>query len=141
MSMPRPSLVSGVFILLLGLASSANADENRASGAVVQELRTELVSGYAGHELDMITVEYPPGGGSKPHRHNSYVLVYVLEGAVEMKLRGAPLVTVRAGESFVEHPEDVHEVSRNASQTERAKFLVVALKPIAQPLSMSVESK
>jgi quercetin dioxygenase-like cupin family protein len=140
MIMPRPSWV-GAFILLLGLAGSANADESKASGAVVQKLRTELVSGYPGHELDMITVEYPPGGGSKPHRHNSYVLVYVLEGAVEMKLRGAPLVTVRAGESFMEHPEDVHEVSRNASQTERAKFLVVALKPTAQPLSMSVESK
>jgi quercetin dioxygenase-like cupin family protein len=140
MIMPRPSWV-GAFILLLGLAGSANADESKASGAVVQKLRAELVSGYPGHELDMITVEYPPGGGSKPHRHNSYVLVYVLEGAVEMKLRGAPLVTVRAGESFMEHPEDVHEVSRNASQTERAKFLVVALKPTAQPLSMSVESK
>jgi quercetin dioxygenase-like cupin family protein len=89
----------------------------------------------------MITVEYPPGGGSKPHRHDAYVLVFVLEGALEMKVRGTPLVTVRAGESFVEHPEDVHEISRNASQTERAKFLVVALKPTAQPLSRSVASK
>ena len=87
------------------------------------------------------TAATAPGGGSKPHRHNSYVLVYVLEGAVEMKLRGAPLVTVRAGESFVERPDDVHEVSRNASQTERAKFLVVALKPSAQPLSVPVASR
>lgn len=141
MNMPRPSLVSGALILLLVLASSASADETKASGTVVQNLRTEVIAEYPGHELDMITVEYPPGGGSKPHRHNSYVLVYVLEGAVEMKIAGEPLVTVRAGESFVERPEDVHEVSRNASQTQPAKFLVVALKSTAQPLSMPVPSK
>jgi quercetin dioxygenase-like cupin family protein len=100
-----------------------------------------VIAEYPGHELNMITVEYPPGGGSKPHGHNAYVLVFILEGALEMKLRGTPLVTVRAGESFVEHPEDVHEISRNASQTERAKFLVVALKATGLPLSISVPSK
>lgn len=128
-------------MLLLALAMNAHADEGKGSRTVVQDLRTEVIPEYPGHELNMITVEYPPGGGSKPHRHNAYVLVFVLEGALEMKLQGAPLVTVRAGESFVEHPEDVHEISRNASQTERAKFLVVALKPTGQPLSISVASK
>lgn len=119
----------------------ANADEDQASKTVVQDLRTEVISEYPGHELNMITVEYPPGGGSKPHRHDAYVLVYVLEGSLEMKLRGAPLVTVRAGESFVEHPADVHEISRNASQTEGARFLVVALKATGRPLSTSVASE
>ena len=141
MSIPRSSAATVAFALLLALAMRANADEDKASATVVQDLRTEVISEYPGHELNMITVEYPPGGGSKPHRHRAYILVYVLEGALEMKLRGAQLVTVRAGESFVEHPEDVHEISRNASQTERAKFLVLALKPTGRPLSMSVASK
>ena len=141
MSMSRSSAATVASVLLLALIMNANADEGKASRTVVQDLRTEVISEYSGHELNMITVEYPPGGGSKPHRHNAYVLVFVLEGAIEMKLRGTPLVTVRAGESFVEHPEDVHEISRNASQTERAKFLVVALKPTGQPLSISVASK
>lgn len=141
MSMSRSSAATVASVLLLALIMNGNADEGKASRTVVQDLRTEVISEYSGHELNMITVEYPPGGGSKPHRHNAYVLVFVLEGAIEMKLRGTPLVTVRAGESFVEHPEDVHEISRNASQTERAKFLVVALKPTGQPLSISVASK
>jgi quercetin dioxygenase-like cupin family protein len=139
--MSGSSAASVAFVLLFGLVASANADGDKPSGTVVQDLRTELIPECPGHELNMITVEYPPGGGSKPHRHDAYVLVFVLEGALEMKVRGTPLVTVRAGESFVEHPEDVHEISRNASQTERAKFLVVALKPTAQPLSRSVASK
>jgi quercetin dioxygenase-like cupin family protein len=141
MSMSRSSAATGAGAFLLALTMNANADEGKASRTVVQDLRTEVIAEYPGHELNMITVEYPPGGGSKPHGHNAYVLVFVLEGALEMKLRGTPLVTVRAGESFVEHPEDVHEISRNASQTERAKFLVVALKATGQPLSISVPSK
>ena len=141
MSMSRSSVTTVASVLLLALTTNASADEDKASRTVVQDLRTAVIAEYPGHELNMITVEYPPGGGSKPHRHNAYVLVFVLEGALEMKLRGTQLVTVRAGESFVEHPEDVHEISRNASQTERAKFLVVALKPTGQPLSISVASK
>jgi quercetin dioxygenase-like cupin family protein len=137
MRMSRSSAATGASVLLLALAMNASADEGKVSSTVVQDLRTEVISEYPGHELNMITVEYPPAGGSKPHRHNAYVLVFVLEGALEMKVRGSPLVTVRAGESFVEHPGDVHEISRNASQTERAKFLVVALKSTGQPLSTS----
>jgi quercetin dioxygenase-like cupin family protein len=142
MSTSRSSAATVAFVFLFALIMNANADQGEApTRTVVQDLRTELISEYPGHELNMITVEYPPGGGSKPHRHNAYVLVFVLEGALEMKVRGTPLVTVRAGESFVEHPEDVHEISRNASQTERAKFLVVALKSTGQPLSKPVGSK
>lgn len=136
----RPSAAKAAFALALALTMNANADE-KASRTVVQDLRTETISEYPGHELNMITVEYPPGGGSKPHRHDAYVLVYVLEGTLEMKVRGTPMVTVHTGESFVERPDDIHEISRNASQTERAKFLVVALKTTGQPLSTSVASK
>jgi quercetin dioxygenase-like cupin family protein len=141
MSMSRSSAATGASVLLLALTMNATADEGKAPTTVVKDLRTEVISECPGHELNMITVEYPPAGASKPHRHNAYVLVFVLEGALEMKVRGAPLVTVRAGEWFVERPEDVHEISRNASQTESAKFLVVALKLTGQPLSKSVPSK
>jgi quercetin dioxygenase-like cupin family protein len=103
--------------------------------AVVERLLTEPIPEYAGHELSMLTVTYPPGGSSKPHRHDAYILVYVLEGAVEMQVQGGPLRTVHAGETFVEHPADIHEVSRNASKTRPARFLVVALKESSRPLT------
>jgi quercetin dioxygenase-like cupin family protein len=103
--------------------------------AVVVSLIAEQLADTPGKELDMLTVEYPPGGSSRPHRHDAYVLVYVLEGAVEMQVRGQKLVTLKAGESFLERPEDIHEVSRNASRSKPAKFLVVALKAAGKPLT------
>ena len=105
------------------------------SDAVVVSLIAEQLADISGKELDMITVEYPPGGSSPPHRHDAYVLVYVLQGAVEMQVRGQKLVRLKAGESFLERPEDIHEVSRNASRTRPAKFLVVALKAAGKPLT------
>ena len=35
---------------------------------------------FAGKEVTMSTVEYPPGGTSAPHRHDAHTFVYVLEG-------------------------------------------------------------
>jgi len=58
-----------------------------------------------------------------------------------MQVRGQPLQTVRAGQTFIERPGDIHEVSRNASTTSPAKFLVVALKAVGQPLTKPVPSK
>jgi quercetin dioxygenase-like cupin family protein len=103
--------------------------------AVVVPLIAEQLTDSPGKELDMITVEYPPGGSSPPHRHDAYVLVYVLKGSLQMQVRGQKLVTLKAGESFLERPDDIHEVSRNASRTRPAKFLVVALKAAGKPLT------
>jgi quercetin dioxygenase-like cupin family protein len=88
----------------------------------------------------MMTVEYPPGGSSRPHRHNAYVLVYVLNGTLEMQVAGQPKVLLRRGDTFIERPADVHVVSRNASRTRPAKFLAVFLKATAAPLSQGVPS-
>lgn len=135
-----PALTLGAIacgVVLLIHAKSVARDE-KTTGTMSADLRTEPIAEFPGHELKMITVEYLPGAGTKPHRHDAYVLVYVLEGAVEMKLRGQPLRTLHAGETFVEHPGDIHEISRNASATERAKFLVIALKSSGQPLTRMV---
>ena len=81
----------------------------------------------------MVTVEYPPGGSSLPHRHNAHTFVYVLEGSVVMQVQGAAPVTLGPGETFYESPTDVHAVSRNASDTKPAKFLVLFVKDKGNP--------
>ncbi|HEV8334526.1 MAG TPA: cupin domain-containing protein [Steroidobacteraceae bacterium] len=90
-------------------------------------LRSQPLDGIPNKVADMLTVEYAPGQSSPPHRHNANVLVYVLEGALVMGVKGKEPVTVSAGQTFYESPADVHEISRNASTTERAKFLVVLI--------------
>ena len=90
-------------------------------------LRSQPLDGIPNKVADMLTVEYAPGQSSPPHRHNANVLVYVLEGALVMGVKGKEPVTVSSGQTFYESPADVHEISRNASTTERAKFLVVLI--------------
>ena len=41
-----------------------------------------------------------------------------------MQVKGGKEVTLGPGQTFYESPEDVHTVSRNASTTKPAKFLV-----------------
>ena len=67
--------------------------------------------------MQVVEVSYARGGWSESHRHPCAVVGYVLEGAVRMQLQGEPERIYSAGESFVETPNDVHEVSANASDT------------------------
>ena len=76
----------------------------------------------------MVTVEYAPGQSSPPHRHNAHTFVYVIEGALLMGVKGKEAVKVEAGQTFYESPTDVHAVSRNASDTAPAKFLVFFIR-------------
>jgi quercetin dioxygenase-like cupin family protein len=77
-----------------------------------------------GKEVLMYTVDFPAGFSSPVHRHNAQVSVYVLEGSVVMQVKGGKEITLKPGQSFYEGPEDIHVVSRNASSTAPAKFLV-----------------
>jgi quercetin dioxygenase-like cupin family protein len=83
---------------------------------------------FPGKEAVMLTVEYPPGAASKPHRHHAHVFVYVLEGRYATQVAGGERVVLEAGGTFYELPSDEHVVSANASDTAPAKILVFMLK-------------
>ena len=106
-----------------------------ADDAKVTPLMTKELAGLPGKEATMLTVEYPPGGSSAAHRHNANTFVYVLEGSIVMQVKGGPEVTLGPGQTFYEGPDDVHTVSRNASKTVPAKFLVVFVKQQGAPAS------
>ncbi len=104
----------------------------------VQETITTLMSkdlaGFPDKEVLMYTVDFPAGFSSPVHRHNAQVSVYVLEGSVVMQVRGGKEITLRPGQSFYEGPNDIHVVSRNASATKSAKFLVFLIHRKGAPL-------
>jgi len=102
--------------------------------ADVKELFATDLADYAGKEVRMVEVSYPPGARDMVHRHNAHALVYVLEGEIVMQLKGKPAVTLKAGQTFYEGPEDVHVVGRNASATQPARFVVVLLKAKGAPV-------
>ena len=107
-----------------------------AQEAKVTPLMTQELAGIAGEEGKMIMVEYAPGGSDAEHRHNAYAFVYVLEGTVVMQVKGGETVTLGPGQTFYESPEDVHLVSRNASTTKPAKFLVFFVKQKGAPITV-----
>src|ERR1700753_341388 len=102
--------------------------------AKVTKILSQELSSLPGKEGLMITVEYPPGASDPVHRHNAYGFIYVLEGSVVMQVKGGKAVTLTAGQSFYEGPDDVHVVGRTASQTEPAKFLVLLVKDKGAPI-------
>jgi quercetin dioxygenase-like cupin family protein len=83
---------------------------------------------FSGKEVTMSTISYPPGVTSPPHRHDAHTFVYVLEGSVVMQVAGGEPVTLGPGQTFYESPTDIHATSKNASQTNPAKFLVFMIK-------------
>ena len=110
-----------------------------AQEATVRTLLSKDLAAGAGRELTMIVVEYPPGGSDPAHTHSAQALVYVLEGSIEMQVKGGALVKLLPGQTFYEGPDDVHVVSRNASRTARAKFVVFLVKDKGAPILTPVE--
>src|SRR5215813_3520542 len=99
----------------------------------VKEVMSKPFPDISGKEGLMLMVTYPPGSADEIHRHNAHAFVYVLEGAIVMQLRGAEPVTVKAGETFYEGPNDVHIVGRSPSDTKPAKFVVFLVKNQGAP--------
>lgn len=128
--------VLGSVPLLLAWAASA------AAGQPTQSTLTEVFT----HDLPNLTmdgwevhvnwVDYPPGRVGARHRHPGFTLAYVLEGAVVTKISGQPEQTYKAGQMFYEPPDSIHEVSTNASRTERARLLAMNFMPKGQQITI-----
>jgi quercetin dioxygenase-like cupin family protein len=94
-----------------------------------------------GWEVTVSHVDYPPGRVGAPHQHAGFVLAYVLQGNIVAKVSGqGPERTYAVGEMFYEQPGAVHEVSRNASQTEPAKLLAMIFAKKGATLTTPVPS-
>jgi len=132
--MKNPTLIL-LLVCSLFLVSSPLIAED----AKVTSLMSKPLPDNPGKELLMISVEYPPGASDPIHRHNAQALLYVLEGSVIMGVNGEKPVTLTAGQTFYEGPNDVHTVGRNASKTMPAKFLVFLLKNKGAPVLIPVK--
>jgi quercetin dioxygenase-like cupin family protein len=119
----------GVILFLSPALRAEAVDEVK-----VTDLMTKDLVKVPGKEVTMITVEYAPGGADPVHRHNASAFVYVLEGSIEMQMKGGEKVTLHPGDTFYEDPEGIHLVGKNASDTKPAKFLVVLVKEKGAPI-------
>ena len=120
--------------LMLSFSLSALSTTVAAQEAKVTPLLSKDLASLAGKEVTMISVEYPPGSADPAHMHHAQALVYVVEGSIVMQVKGGQPVTLTAGQTFYEGPNDVHVVGRNASKTAPARFVVFLVKDKGAPI-------
>jgi len=125
-----------MLVLLFLMSGTVMAQE-----AKVTPLMSKDVPELPGKEVLLIKAEYPPGGSDPIHRHNAQTFVYVLEGSIVLQVKGGKEVTLTPGETFYEAPDDVHLVSRNASTTKPAKFIVFLVKDKNAPVLLPVTTE
>jgi len=82
-----------------------------------------------------VEVTYAPGESSAAHRHPGITIAYVLEGEIRSKVGDEAEKTFQAGQMFLETPDQLHAVSRNASSTKPAKLLALLLAEKGKPLT------
>ena len=126
-------LILSVFIFTFGFATATHAQQ-------VNTLLTKKLPEAPGKEIEVITVNYAPGAVDAIHRHDAHAVVYVLDGEVEMQVRGGTLRRLGPGQVFYESPEDVHTVSRNASKTKCGARRIPAQSPKMKEHRFSLHS-
>jgi quercetin dioxygenase-like cupin family protein len=127
-------MMKRLLVLLCLTAAGLAAEEAKVTTLVTKDL-----TGIAGKEGVMLTVEYAPGAFDRVHRHNAHTFVYVLEGSVVMQVNDNKPVTLVPGGTLYESPDDIHTVARNASNTKPAKFLVFFVKDKGAPRLIPVQ--
>jgi quercetin dioxygenase-like cupin family protein len=126
---------TAALMISLSLAAGTLVAEN----GTVRSLLSKDLAGVPDREVSMITVEYPPGASSPVHTHHAQALLYVLEGSIVMQVKGGAPVTLSPGQTWYEGLDDVHVVSRNASNSAPAKYLVFMVKDKRAPILTPVK--
>ena len=127
-----------MLMLVLAIAGLAAESALSAPEAQVEQVLSRPFADIPGKEGLMLVVTYPPGSGDVVHRHDAHGFVYVLEGSVVMQVKGGPQVTLTAGQTFYEGPDDIHIVGYNASRAQPAKMVVFLVKNKSVPFFLPV---
>jgi quercetin dioxygenase-like cupin family protein len=131
--------MKNAMLLMFSLALMGHSSLAQGPGTTSTRLLAKPAAGMPTKEIAMHIVEYQPGASDPIHRHDAQAMVYVLEGSVVMQVDGGAPATLKAGQAFYESPGDVHTVAKNASQTEKAKFVVFFLKDKGTPTFIPVK--
>lgn len=122
-------LASGATWLALAHAQAQPAPATRQV-----ELFKITMNDVLGRVVSIRRFERDPGASSDPHRHpGSHTFGYVLEGTYEIKVDDGPLQRLGPGQTFYEAPGALHAVSRNGSQTQPVKYLVIQVSDPTKP--------
>jgi quercetin dioxygenase-like cupin family protein len=126
-------LEGGGVLLAQALISSAQPPAAGRKIVFEHDLPNLNIQGWA---TTVVEVSYAPGESSAAHRHPGITIAYVLEGEIRSKVGDDPEKTYATGQIFLETPNQLHAVSRNASTTKPAKLLAVMLAEKGKQLTV-----
>jgi quercetin dioxygenase-like cupin family protein len=133
LAITRRAVMESVAALLLAAGSAGAQGRGAGPRAVFQHDLPDLT--LKGWSVTAVEVSYEPGQSSPAHRHPGLTIAYVLEGEIRSKVGDQQERTYRAGEMFLETPDELHAVSANASSTRPAKLLALLLAEKGKPLT------
>jgi quercetin dioxygenase-like cupin family protein len=123
-------------LFVFAVSTAAAQDAPRSVG---KDLLVKQLGDLAGQEAVVRANLYPPGTSNPPHRHDAHVFLHVLEGQLIVQLKGGQPVTLNAGDTYYEAPDDIHMVSRNPSDKVPAKALIFMVKKVGAPATTLVK--
>jgi len=126
----RVLIGSAAGLLLADQLVAAQAVANGPKVVFESDVPDIMMKGWSASGVE---VSYGPGQSSPPHRHPGITIAYVLEGEIASKVGDGPERTYKVGEMFIETPNQLHAVSRNASKTNPARLLAVMLSEKGKP--------
>ena len=129
--------LSIAFVLTAGFSARTSAAQSGATPSHPGEFSHALPKLDGNHlRATVVEVNYAPGEADKPHSHPCTVIGYVAQGAIRFQVKGGPEGVFKAGESFYEPPNGVHQVSANASDKEPAKLIAFFVCDHETPLTV-----
>jgi quercetin dioxygenase-like cupin family protein len=102
-------------------------------------LSSALAEELPGWETRLYLIEYSPGADGSGHYHPVAGLGYMLGGTILSAFADDKVVSIKEGESFVDAAHLTHAVSRNASETEPARFVIAYTVKQGEPVTITPE--
>jgi quercetin dioxygenase-like cupin family protein len=118
--------------LAAGGMSLAHHDEHGKGGVQVKLLsQKDIIEKLDGKKAKatMVEVTLAPGAVEAAHRHPGAAFGYVLEGEYEWAIDGNKPQIFKAGDTFYEPTGCLHDIGRNPSKTNKARFIATVLHP------------
>jgi quercetin dioxygenase-like cupin family protein len=115
---------------------SPTTDSPPTDALAARLMRTEVQRGGSsipGREIVQVLTEIPAGVESGWHIHPGEEVGYIIAGTVEMRVRGEPTRTLRAGDGFLIPPRTAHNAFDVGPETGRmlSTYIVEAGQPLA----------
>jgi quercetin dioxygenase-like cupin family protein len=125
-------------MLTLGFTIISASAEDTAPVKITEIFKREHPE-LADKEVLVKRIELQPGASAPPHVHPGMVTGYVESGVLEFQIKGDPLLTLKAGDTFFEPPGSHHMVARNPDPAAKTVVIVFVVNPKGAPLSTPIE--